>query len=160
MNIVQAKRSDAHIISSVICSAHKDVAVMFALNFDNCPKHPSFCEESWIVSDMEKGVEYFLYQENGVTSGCVSVETASNGQVVYLNRLSVLPGYRSMGIGGALVRFVLNYAKKQNRDVVSIGIIARHIKLKNWYRSLGFVDGEVKTFSNLPFDVLFMSYQL
>ncbi|WNO08500.1 GNAT family N-acetyltransferase [Teredinibacter sp. KSP-S5-2] len=158
MNIVQAKISDATIVSSVICSAHKDVAVMFALNSDNCPKHPSFCEASWVESDIERGVEYFLYQENGEIAGCVSVETASNGQVVYLNRLSVLPVYRSMGIGGALVRFVLGYAKSQSRNAVSIGIISRHTKLKNWYRGLGFVDGDVKTFPHLPFDVLFMSY--
>jgi hypothetical protein len=44
--------------------------------------------------------------------------------------------------------------------MVSIGIIADHTILKNWYLKLGFIEGKTKSFDHLPFDVTFMSYDL
>jgi hypothetical protein len=32
--------------------------------------------------------------------------------------------------------------------------------MKDWYKRLGFVEGESKEFSHLPFRVTFMSYDL
>jgi hypothetical protein len=40
---------------------------------------------------------------------------------------------------------------------VSIGIIAEHTELRDWYKGLGFTKGETKKFPDLPFHVAVMS---
>jgi hypothetical protein len=59
-----------------------------------------------------------------------------------------------------LVNHIINYAKSKGVLEISIGIIANHTDLKNWYLKLGFVKNGVKEFPHLPFDVLFMKYEL
>jgi len=78
----------------------------------------------------------------------------------YLERLAVLPGYRRRGLGKALVAHVQSTAKALGAQRVSIGIIAEHVELRNWYKRLGFVETGDKDFSGLPFRVTFMSYDL
>lgn len=157
MPIISTTSGDAEAIATIIKESNIDVAEEFELNFDNNPKHPSFCKKEWVLADFERGEEYFLYQQNGVNLGCIAFENP-RPEVAYLNRLSVLPGYRRKGVGEDLVSFVLNYAKTKGIKRVSIGIIAKHLKLKNWYVKLGFVEGEKKVFPHLPFDVQYLSY--
>ena len=93
------------------------------------------------------------------TIGCVAVERA-NTEVCYLERLAVLPDYRRRGFGKALVEHVLSEAKLLGAHCVSIGIIAEHTELKEWYKELGFVEGETKEFPHLPFRVTVMPYEI
>jgi len=43
---------------------------------------------------------------------------------------------------------------------VSIGIIANDTQLKQWYKKIGFAEGETRKYEHLPFDVMFMTYIL
>jgi len=70
----------------------------------------------------------------------------------------VLPDQRRRGFGKALVNHALSEAKLLGAHCVSIGIIAKQTELKDWYKGLGFVEGESKEFPHLPFRVTFMSY--
>ena len=99
---------------------------------------------------------FFIENENHVV-GCVALERA-NTEVCYLERLAVLPDQRRRGFGKALVKHALSESKLLGVHYVSIGIIAEHTELKNWYKGLGFVEGESKEFPHLPFLVTFMSY--
>ncbi|MBT3486077.1 MAG: GNAT family N-acetyltransferase [Desulfobacula sp.] len=157
--IQPAKFFDAEIIAFIVSQGNKDVAEKFELTLENNPKHPSFYTKEWILSDIDRGEEYFLYRINGVNCGCVAFEQA-NSDISYLNRLSVLPEYRHKGIGEQLVKHVLEYSRTKNIQMVSIGIIAEHTLLKKWYLELGFIKGETKHFDHLPFDVIYMSYEL
>ena len=157
MKIREANAKDAKLIASIISESNKDVAVTFNLNQDNNPKHPSFCSSDWIEADFERGEEYFLYEDRAYSVACVAFENPRLG-VGYLNRLSVLSEHRRQGIGEALVQHVIQYAKTKKITRVSIGIIAEHHKLKNWYLKLGFVEGNIKTFPHLPFDVQYLHY--
>ncbi|RXJ64565.1 GNAT family N-acetyltransferase [Halarcobacter anaerophilus] len=69
-----------------------------------------------------------------------------------------LPEFRHHNIGKELVWFIFDYAKRKDIKRLSIGIIAKNTRLKNWYLNLGFKEGDTKTFSYLPFDVLFMNH--
>ena len=120
----------AEIVAFIVSQGNKDVAEKFELTLENNPKHPSFYTKEWVQSDMERGEEYFLYQNNGVNCGCVAFEQP-NSELSYLNRLSVLPEYRHKGIGEQLVNHVLEYSRIKNIQMVSIGIIAEHSILKN-----------------------------
>ena len=155
MTIFAASTEDAKTIAEIVSISNREVAVRFGITKENNPKHPSFYDEAWALSDFERGEEYFLYKINGENAGCVAFEMP-NPDVGYLNRLSVLPAYRKRGIGAALVRHVFDYAQSKGVPEISIGIIAKHTDLKNWYKKLGFVENGLKKFPHLPFDVLFM----
>ena len=156
-SIRPANHHDAEMIAFIVRQGHKDVAEKFGLTMENNPKHPSFYTKVWVLSDMDRGEEYFLYQDKGVNCGCVAFEQPSS-DLSYLNRLSVLPEYRRKGIGEQLVRHVIEYSRTKKVQMVSIGIIAEHTLLKEWYLKLGFVENETKSFEHLPFDVTYMRY--
>jgi GNAT superfamily N-acetyltransferase len=148
MSITQATLEDAQTIAKIVSLSNEGVAKKFGVNKDNNPKHPSFYDESWVLSDFERGEEYFLYEVNGEAVGA------------YLNRLSVLPSCREQGIGRALTQHIFQHGKSKGVTEISIGIIAKHAKLKAWYSKLGFIENGLKEFSHLPFDVLFMKCQV
>ncbi len=159
MNIVTTTIEDAQDIAFIIKEGNKDVAGLFNLNIENAPKHPSFYTTDWVQSDFRRGEEYFLFKEAGVAKGCVAFEQP-DPDTAYLNRLSVLPEYRHRGIGAELVRYILDYSKTKNIKAVSIGIIAEHDVLKNWYLDIGFIAGDIQKFEHLPFNVQYMRYQI
>lgn len=157
--IQPASFHDSEMIAFIVSQGNKDVAEKFELTINNNPKHPSFYTKEWVWADLDRGEEYFLYQSNGVYCGCVAFEQPGSG-VSYLNRLSVLHEYRHGGIGKQLVNYIIEYSRTKNIQLVSIGIIAEHILLKNWYLKLGFIEKETKHFDHLPFDVTYMNYEL
>ena len=154
-----ADEADIDLLAAIIKKSHADVARRFNLTPENCPKHPSNCSPAWIESDLARGVGYFLadWQEEPV--GCVALEHASP-EMVYLERLSVLPEKRRKGLGHMLVERVYQEAKDREVPQIGIGIIADFSELKAWYIKLGFQEGETKTFAHLPFRVLQMAYHL
>lgn len=159
MKIVQTTIEDAQRISFIVSEANKDVAEQFNIKKEKTPKHPSFYTEDWVLSDFKRGEQYFLFMEDGLAKGCVAFEQP-DPDTAYLNRLSVLPSYRNKGIGAALVRYILDFSKTKNIKTVSIGIIAEHEVLKNWYLDLGFIEGATQKFKHLPFDVKYLSVDL
>jgi GNAT superfamily N-acetyltransferase len=159
MTIQRASREDAARIAAIIRASHQDVAQKFNLTRDNNPKHPSFCTPQWVLADFERGEEYFVYRRETEAAGCVAFEQPDS-ETAYLNRLSVLPPCRRRGIGAALVRHIIDYARLKRARIISIGIIAAHGVLKNWYAGLGFIEKETRRFDHLPFDVTFMHYTL
>lgn len=159
MKIIKAKSEQAKLIAHIVSESNRDVAIKFNLTRDNNPKHPSFYNESWVLSDFDRGEEYFLYESEGIFMGCVAFEHPQP-DTAYLNRLSVLPEFRQQGIGAALVRYIIDYSRSKNVSIVSIGIIAGHKVLKAWYQSLGFVEIETNTFDHLPFDVTYLHYRI
>ena len=155
MTIRSAGQDDARILAGLIRESHRDVADRFQLTRENCPKHPSFCDASWIDEDLKRGVSYFFLEERGEPLGCVALERASE-QEVYLERLSVLPEKRRMGAGMRLVGHVLAEAVNLGAESLGVGIISEFAELKSWYSSLGFEEVRVTRFDHLPFEVCFM----
>ena len=157
--IRRCTKQDVQILTDTIRQSFLTVAKRFGLNEENAPRHPSNCTADWIERDMSRGVVYFVIDtENGIV-GCVALERA-NPEVCYLERLAVLPGHRTHGFGKALVNYALSQAKDLGSRRVDIGIIAQDAALKGWYKKIGFVEGESKEFSHLPFRVTFMSHDV
>jgi N-acetylglutamate synthase-like GNAT family acetyltransferase len=150
---------DARVLAETIRRSFGDVAERFGLTQENAPRHPSNCTVDWIRKDMERGVNYFAMENRECIIGCVALERANTG-VCYLERLAVLPDHRRRGFGKTLVEHVLSKAKGLGVNYVGIGIIAEHTELRDWYRKLGFVEGESREFPHLPFRVTFMSYSI
>ena len=154
-----ADETDAGLLADIIRRSHADVARRFHLTPENCPKHPSNCTPAWIESDFARGVRYFLTDWQGAPVGCVALEQA-NPEIVYLERLSVLPAQRRHGLGQQLVERVIQESAELGVPRIGIGIIADFAELKTWYAKLGFHEGETRKFDHLPFKVLLMAYDL
>jgi ribosomal protein S18 acetylase RimI-like enzyme len=159
MNIINTNKKDAGTLATLVSESNKDVADLFNLHINNAPKHPSFCTLEWILADFARGQEYLIYTDEGIAKGCVAYEQTDKNSA-YLNRLSVLPKYRRKGIGEKLVHYILEHSNDKQVIIVSIGIIAEHTQLKEWYLKLGFSTGSIKKFEHLPFNVLYMQYNL
>lgn len=152
-------KEDTQVLTETIRRSFRDVAERFGVTQENAPRHPSNCTVDWIRNDMERGVTYFAIENRNHVVGCVALERA-NSEVCYLERLAVLPDQRRRGFGKALVNRALSEAELLGVHCMSIGIIAEHTELKDWYKRLGFVEGESKEFPHLPFRVTFMSYDI
>ena len=159
MEIVRASLENASDLAIVVSESNKGVAEQFGINADNNPKHPSFYTKEWVISDFDRGEEYFLLTQYNKAIGCVAFEQPRS-DTAYLNRLSILPNHRHKGAGELLVRHIFKYAREKDIVKVSIGIIASHDILKSWYLSLGFVETHTQNFEHLPFDVTYMHYEL
>jgi N-acetylglutamate synthase-like GNAT family acetyltransferase len=152
-------QKDIDILVATIRRSFQDVAKRFDLTQENAPRHPSNCTKEWIQKDMERGVTYYVAENENIVAGCVALEQAI-ADFCYLERLAVLPNQRRQGLGKALVTHVLSEAKLLGAKRVNVGIIADQIELKNWYKEIGFIEGESKEFPHLPFRVIFMAYEL
>lgn len=159
LKIRVATRKDIALLTDIIRGSFRDVAERFGLTLENCPRHASNCMVDWIEKDMDRGVTYFILEEEGQASGCVALEKVSD-ELCYLERLAVPPHQRRHGLGKVLVDHVLDKAKLSGAKRVNIGIIAKQTELGNWYRKIGFVETETKEFAHLPFRVRFMSYEI
>jgi GNAT superfamily N-acetyltransferase len=154
-----ADASDAELLVELIRKSHAAVARRFNLTPANCPKHPSNCTTEWIESDLARGVRYYLADWHGEPAGCVALEH-TDPEMVYLERLAVLPEKRRNGLGRRLVERVFKETGALGVPMIGIGIISDFTELKAWYKKLSFKAGETKTFAHLPFKVLLMAYRL
>jgi len=142
------------VTTAIVLSAFAEVAQTMALTIENAPSHPAFTTLER-MSAMQQKMPFFGLYLDEAEIGCVAIER-SGDTVYYLERLAVLPAYRHAGYGRMLVDFVLDYVKERGGKKVSLGMINNHVILKDWYRSLGFVETGTKQFANLPFIVCFM----
>jgi len=159
MHIREADSGEIPALSDLIRDAFRDVAETFGLTRENCPKHPSNLTDEWIEYDLDRGVIYYVLENDGISAGCVALEKAGP-DLCYLERLAVLPANRRNGFGKALVDHVIAQARGLGAKKISIGVIADDTNLKRWYRKLGFVELETQAFEHLPFLVTFMSYEI
>jgi ribosomal protein S18 acetylase RimI-like enzyme len=158
-DIREASARDVPLLAGLIRDSFRDVGERFELTPENCPTHPSFCDEEWVGAAMRKGVRFFLLEDDGMKCGCVALEKAGP-EVCYLERLAVLPERRRKGHGERLVLHVLEEARMLEASRVEIGIISDQGELKDWYRELGFEEKGRKRFEHLPFEVTFMYRRL
>lgn len=159
IQITKAQPQDSHILATLISEANKPVASKFGITSENNPKHPSFYTPQWVLSDFDKGEQYFFIKKEHMAIACVAYESP-NENTAYLNRLAVLPSYQKKGFGELLVKHIIDFARTNKKSHISIGTIAEYNELTNWYEKLGFTKGPTKIFDHLPFNVLFMTYNL
>ncbi|HNY79907.1 MAG: GNAT family N-acetyltransferase [Sedimentisphaerales bacterium] len=159
MTIRPACADETRTVVNVLRRACATVAKRFGLTEENCPKSPAFYTEDRVRADIERGVQYYFLEEQGVVCGCVALEKA-RPEIGCLERLAVLPEHRSKGFGSALVRHVLAQAWSMGLERVGIGIIAEDKPLREWYGRFGFVLTGTRRFDHLPFVVAFMEKEL
>jgi GNAT superfamily N-acetyltransferase len=156
--IRKANSQDVSVLSGLIRDSFYDVAERFGITPENCPKHPSNCVDEWIKKDFGRGVNYYILEKNGLSEGCVALES-STPDIFYLERLAVRPEARGRGCGEKLVRRAFAEAETLGAKEISIGVISSDKELRAWYKKIGFLEEKTKEFKHLPFLVTFMRYK-
>jgi GNAT superfamily N-acetyltransferase len=158
--VITELRSDGDLRKCVrvIRSAFATAAEDLHLTRENAPTHPSFIRLEKVRTSFTIGVAYFGLRLRGRLVGCVAIEKA--GDCCYIERLSVLPGFRRRGFGLALVEHAIGYARKAGAARASVGIINTQRVLKDWYVSLGFEVKELRAYGHLPFTVCIMEKEI
>jgi N-acetylglutamate synthase-like GNAT family acetyltransferase len=159
MIVREANETDVGALVTLLRDSFRDVAERFGLTVANCPRNLAFCTEQRIKGDVERGLSYYILEQDDGPCGCVALEKASP-DVCYLERLAVLPEHRRKGYGKILVEHIFDKAAGNGSQHVEIGIIAEDTRLRNWYGKFGFILKSTKTFDHLPFEVAFMSVEV
>jgi diamine N-acetyltransferase len=145
----------------ILLKSFAPIAEEFGLTSENCPSNAAFMKFDTLISMKNKGLELYKLSENKKQVGFVAIEKAPKDKdTYYIEKLAVLPEYRHKGYGKQLVDFAISKIKEKGAKTISIGLMNNHIKLKNWYKRLGFIQTEIKEFSYLPFNVSFMKMNL
>jgi ribosomal protein S18 acetylase RimI-like enzyme len=88
-----------------------------------------------VQSKLKTAKAVIAFVENEA-AGCVFYEQESTH--IYLGRLSVLPKYRKLGIGRALIDYVEAQAANLNVPCVRLGVRIALPQLKAYYEKLGY----------------------
>jgi ribosomal protein S18 acetylase RimI-like enzyme len=145
----------------VIRQSHQTVADQFGFTPENAPRYVAFAtDERRLFWHMEYEHRLmFVDEEDGVIRGYYSLLLKPDGECE-LGNLSVLPEYRHMGIGTALLEHSMETARKQNCTVMNLGIVEENTVLRKWYERNGAVHTGTEKFDFFPFTCGYMKIQL
>lgn len=146
----------------VLKEAYGTVARDFGLTKENCATNAAFLEADWLQKLLDKGLLlHKLYIEDDKQIGFVGIEKSlQNDDVLFIEKLAVLPEYRHQGYGQKLMEFAFEKIKELGGKKISVALIDEHVVLKKWYASLGFHAVRTKVFEHLPFHVCFMEREI
>ncbi len=95
--------------------------------------------EYYFIEDPDRILGYLK-----VNVGAAQTETISNA--LEIERIYVIVGYQSLGIGKILFNKAIDLAKERNLDVIWLGVWEKNLDAIRLYKKLGFIQ-----FSSHPF---------
>lgn len=122
------------------------------------PKDYSKCSNIWDMRKQPYALKWydeiisgnrlvFIYKINDdfIGEGALVLENGDpdytiNQQRIYLSRLIVKLEYRNCGIGGIIIDYLVNYAKKLGYKEVSLGVDIDNISARHLYEKKGFTN--------------------
>lgn len=140
---------------SVIRASFQTVAEEFDITEENCPTNPAFIRLEHLELLLEKGVRLFGLFAGGKQVGFMVIDREEEA-VYCVRRLAVLPERRHGGLGRKLMEYAYDYARTGKGRKVTVRIMDNNLRLKEWYKALGFVETDTKQFEKLPFAVSYM----
>lgn len=148
-----------NICLEIIRNSFMTVAEEFGLTENNCSSHTAFMTIDKLEKQFDDGRLMFLFYQDDIPVGYFSLAKSSDEEWE-LNNLAVLPNYRHLGIGKAMIDFAGSTVKDYGGNKISIGIIEENTILKNWYMKLGFKHISTRKFEHLPFMVGLMEFEI
>jgi ribosomal protein S18 acetylase RimI-like enzyme len=145
--------------AAVIRAGFLTVAEDFGITKENAPTNGAFLQAVRLFEEKTKGHFMYAAVQEAKIIGYMQMEK-STPELYFLQKLVVLPEYRHMGIGRALLDFAKEKVAEWKGNKISIGIIEENTVLKDWYLSYGFEPTATRKFEHLPFTVGFMELKL
>lgn len=143
--------------AELIRKSFKTFADEFGFTEENAPRFTAFATDErrlWYHFTVEKRPIY-VYELDGKLVGYYSLAILSENEIE-LNNLAVLPEYRHMGIGAALLRDCFKRVEELGRLKLKIGIVEENKVLRTWYESFGFVHTGCQKYDFFPFTCGYM----
>ena len=145
--------------AAVIRAGFLTVAEEFGITKENAPTNGAFIQAVRLFEEKAKGHMMYVAVQGRKIIGYMQLEK-STPELYFLQKLVVLPEYRHMGIGRALLDFAKGKVAEWEGSRISIGIIEENRVLKEWYLSYGFESTATRKFEHLPFTVGFMELKI
>jgi ribosomal protein S18 acetylase RimI-like enzyme len=155
LSIREVTLSEAPAVASLVRSAFASIASRFALTADNCPSHPSLCQQSWIERDLRRGAQFYLCLEHDEPVGCYGL-VQSRDDAVRMEKLAVLPQNQCAGIGTALLEDAKVRAQNGGSTMMEVSVLHDNAELVAWYTRRGFTLSGTARYPHLPFMVGFL----
>jgi SAM-dependent methyltransferase/predicted GNAT family N-acyltransferase len=147
-------------IGNLVRRSNETVAKQFNLTRENCPIHPTFCDDDSLRGKLNHpGVICLGGYAGDELVGFVALIPRKR-RVYELTRLCVAPEQRGAGCGNRLLDESLRVLREKKARKVVINIIDKHSKLKQWYIKYGFREVAKKEYAAVPFVVCVMELKL
>ena len=156
-NIKPLSSEDLPAFADVIRKSFATVAKDYGLTIENFPNHWSFATNERLSEKLKNNCHSYGYFEDEKLVGFVSL-TDVGESVFELGTLSVLPEYRHLGYGKALVDFCKEKTREFGGNKILISLVDTHIVLKKWYLSNGFLHIETKKYEHIPLPIGYMEW--
>ncbi|HAA24623.1 MAG TPA: GNAT family N-acetyltransferase [Ruminiclostridium sp.] len=116
------------------------------LNIWNMEKDPDRTKK-WYDELVNGNRITFVYTENNEFIGEGSLVFMNDdpdytipNKRIYLSRLIVKAGYRNCGIGGIIVDYLIDYAKRLGYEEISVGVDLNNSIARHLYEKKGFIN--------------------
>ncbi len=107
----------------------------------------------------EKGWDFFAFFYENIPVGSIWLYRTSEKRIK-IEKLSVLPEYRHIGIGKQLLDYVSTYSSNIGASLLTLGMINSNRVLKEWYKENGFISKRVKYNKKLGLEICFFEKEL
>ena len=155
--IREVRREEIPACVRVIRNSHQTVADTFGFTVENAPRYVAFAtDENRLLWHMDHEHRLmFVDEEDGIIRGYYSL-LLKKGHECGLGNLSVLPEYRHLGIGTALLRHSVRIAREHHCKVMRLSIVEENTVLRKWYEQNGAVHTGTEKFDFFPFTCGYM----
>lgn len=152
---VDATRAEG--ISHIIRNSFKKQAELLGIRKEEYPNFVAFETVEGVQNRIKNGdhivIAYYEDEPIGTISYKIDSKQLDKG---YIKRLAVLPEFRGNKYGELLMDYAETWLKKNQISRIELSIVAQFDRLQRYYERLGYIPRERKSFSSLPFEVLYM----
>ena len=144
----------------VLHRSFKAAAEEYSFSRESNPRHGSFITLEDLDQLISRGLEMHGCFDHAELIGCVGIRQGDEAGLFHIEKLAVLPERRYKGFGRAIMKYAAGSITQRGGRAISIGIIDKNEKLKNWYKNLGFAETERVEPRSLPFVVCLMKLEI
>ena len=159
--IREVRREEIPVCVQVIRKSHQTVADTYGFTVENAPRYVAFATDEnrlrWHMDGEHRLM--FAEEQDGIIRGYYSLLLKEKNECE-LSNLSVLPEYRHLGIGTALLKHSVKIAREHHCRVMRWSIVEENAVLRKWYEQNGAVHTGTQKFDFFPFTVGYMMIDL
>lgn len=151
----------SEVVSGIVRESFKKQAEELGLNAEEHSGFAAFETAEDVKSRIKGGDRVVLAYSGedpvGTISFCVDSEQPLKG---YIKRLAVLPEFRGRGFGRELMSYAEGQLKRLGVSRVELAIVKKFKPLQRFYKQLGYLPIETRSYPFLPFEVLYLEKQV
>ena len=159
--IREVRREEIPVCVQVIRNSHQTVADTYGFTVENAPRYVAFATDEnrlrWHMDGEHRLM--FAEEQDGIIRGYYSLLLKENNECE-LSNLSVLPEYRHLGIGTALLKHSVRITREHHCRVMRWSIVEENAVLRKWYEQNGAVHTGTEKFDFFPFTCGYMMMDL